>query len=488
MLFFHRRSRATKPRPWLLELRSSTWFITITVATAIFTDIFLYAVIVPVFPFQLADRVGVAKEDVQYWLSILLSTYSAALLVSAPMFGWLSDRIDERKNVLLAGLIVLCGATVMLCLAVNLPLLIVGRLLQGASAGVVWVTGLALLADTVGKEHAGQAMGYVGLAYSAAALIAPLLGGVVYAQAGYYAVFAMCFGMIGLDIVLRLLLIEKKVAKRWLVVDDVEPGQHGGARLEPIEPQSPTAAKDMSVPDTEAQVPDQQGTTNTIAKKLPPMLILLKSKRMQATFWACAVTALTLTVFDVTLPLFVEQTFHWSSVGAGVIFLALLLPSFFQPLFGWMVDKHGPKWMAGIGLLVCIVPYICLRFVDHNSMSQKVLLCALLFIIGIGVCLALAATMTEFTVICIEKEQRQPGSMGRGGAYAQSYSLFNVSWALGSLVGAYWAGGIKQAAGWGTMGWSLAILCAAVSVPTFIYVGGSLFKKNKNEHIVADSA
>lgn len=98
-------------RPWLLELRSSTWYITATVSTAIFTDIFLYAVIVPVFPFSLQSRQGVAEADIQHWLAVLLSVYGAALLVSAPFFGWLSDRIDNRREVLLAGLVVLGGVS-----------------------------------------------------------------------------------------------------------------------------------------------------------------------------------------------------------------------------------------------------------------------------------------------------------------------------------------------------------------------------------------
>lgn len=71
------------------------------------------------------------EADVQHWLSILLSVYGAALLVFAPLFGWISDRINSRRGLLLAGMLVLGGATVILCLARSLPLLIVGRTLQG---------------------------------------------------------------------------------------------------------------------------------------------------------------------------------------------------------------------------------------------------------------------------------------------------------------------------------------------------------------------
>lgn len=352
----------------------------------------------------------------------------------------------------------------MLCLAPNLAILAVGRFLQGAAAGCVWVVGLALLAESVGKEKAGQAMGYVALAYSIAALVAPLLGGIVYDRAGYYAVFAMAFGMIGLDIVMRLLLIEKKAASKWL----------------PVEPPVSEPPISEKLPTMQAEInPESQQLDTSIAKKVPPILILLKSRRMQATFFASLVAAMILTAFDVTLPLFVGDTFHWSSLGAGLIFLALLCPAFIQPIYGRLVDKHGPRWIAGAGLLICVAPFVCLRFVTQNSIQHKVLLCALLFVIGLGASLVLAATMTEFTIICTEKERKQPGSMGRGGAFAQSYALFNVSWALGSLIASYWAAGVKEVAGWGTMSWSFALLCGVITIPTCLFVGGSLIKQRR---------
>lgn len=304
-------------------------------------------------------------------------------------------------------------------------------------------------------------MGYVALGYSIAALVAPLLGGIVYNRAGYYAVFAMAFGMIGLDIVMRLLLIEKKVARKWIPVE---------ATLSELQ-ESEKVSTTPAIIEPESQQPEI-----TPAKKVLPILILLKSRRMQATFFASMVAAMILTAFDVTLPLFVEDTFHWSSLGAGLVFLALLSPAFVQPLYGRLVDQHGPRWIAGVGLLICVPPFVCLRFVTKSSIGDKVLLCALLFIIGSGASLVLAATMTEFTIICTEKERKKPGSMGRGGAFAQSYALFNVSWALGSLIASYWAAGIKELAGWGTMGWSFALLCGVVAVPSCLFIGGSLLK------------
>lgn len=169
----------TKP-PIFLDVRSSKWFIVFTVSMATFTDIFLYGIIVPVLPFAMTSRAGVAQDKVQTWISILLAVYGAALLVASPICGWYADRSSSRRLSLLAGLVMLGGSTVLLTVGSSIGVFVAGRVLQGFSAAVVWVVGLALLSDTVDSKELGLYMGYVGISLSMAILLAPLLGGIVY--------------------------------------------------------------------------------------------------------------------------------------------------------------------------------------------------------------------------------------------------------------------------------------------------------------------
>ena len=214
-------SPASKP-PYLLAFRSSTPFILFTICLAIFTDILFYGLIVPVIPFSLTIQVGVPNEQVQQWTAILLACYNITLFVGSPLVGFYADHTTSRRLPLLLGLLALAGSTLLLCLGKTLALLIVGRLLQGLSAAIVWSVGLALLADTMGKDI-GYAMGYVGISMSVGLLISPVIGGSVYAAAGYYAVYYIAFAVIFCDIVLRLVLIEKKVARQWINDDEAAP-------------------------------------------------------------------------------------------------------------------------------------------------------------------------------------------------------------------------------------------------------------------------
>lgn len=138
--------------------------------------------------------------------------------------GWAADHLSNRRTPLLFGLLALAGATILLQLGRNIGVLILGRVLQGFSAAVVWVVGLAMLADTIPKSELGQAMGYVLIAMSLGVFLGPLLGGVVFERAGYNAVYAMAYVLIALDVVLRILLVEKKPVQQIDIAHtDLEP-------------------------------------------------------------------------------------------------------------------------------------------------------------------------------------------------------------------------------------------------------------------------
>ena len=63
--------------------RSSKGFIYLVVNLAVFTDAYLYGLIIPVLPFALTGFVHVSKDDVQWWIGALLAAYGVGLLVGA---------------------------------------------------------------------------------------------------------------------------------------------------------------------------------------------------------------------------------------------------------------------------------------------------------------------------------------------------------------------------------------------------------------------
>jgi MFS family permease len=152
--------------------------------------------------------------------------------------------------------------------------------------------GQALLVDTVGQKEIGQTLGWVSISMSVSILIAPLLGGVVYEKAGYYPVFYMAFGLIALDIFLRLVLVEKKIARQWLPEEVADADGISTPAQGSSDPEKTGEEKPGEV------VPEDGNTTEPVsesapgarqASKYPPVFTLLKSRRLLAALWGCIV-------------------------------------------------------------------------------------------------------------------------------------------------------------------------------------------------------
>ncbi|KAH8425040.1 MFS transporter [Aspergillus melleus] len=392
------------------------------------------------------------------------------------------------------GLVALGAATALLCVGNHMGLWVAGRLFQGASAAVVWTVGCALLVDTVSRDELGQAMGYIGMGMTLGIMGGPLLGGVIYEHGGYYAVFGLAFGLVGLDIVFRLVMIEKKHAVRWLPRDPVQEEAEDKKIIPPTaetnnqnsldKPQPPSEQLPSTPePATESDAtPDKSASPRPRKGALGALQHLLASERMLASLWAYFIVSVVLTCFDSVLPLYVEETFGWAQTGQGLIFIPLSVPHILDPLVGYVIDTYGEsrRYLAAGALIASVPILVLLRFVTHNSMGQKVLLCALLVLTGVCLSVLLPSVMVEASYVVQDKEEQTPDIFGKGGAMALSYGLLNSAFAAGTIIGPFFAGFIRESAGWGTMTWAMAILTGVSVVPSLLCLGGFRLTRRKS--------
>lgn len=373
------------------------------------------------------------------------------------------------------GLALLGGGCALLCVGTNIALLICGRLLQGASAAIVWAVGCALLVDSVEKERLGQHLGYLGTGMAMGTLIGPLLGGVIYNRCGYYAVFGFAFAMVGLDIVLRVAVIERKGIKK-----DSDSSQSSSAVLsqslvassddrdivEPLDRVEATAVKG-EVEGAQFPTPELQ------RRQRGPLMVLLRSERVWASLWGYFVMSMINSCFDSVLPLFVEDTFGWSQLGQGLIFLPLSIPNFLGPVFGHINDKFSKarRYLAGGSFLGATVACVLLRLVSEDTIKWKVVLCVLLALLGLSFAALVPCLLSEIGFIVHEEEERNSGVFGRVQPVALVYGIMSFVFAAGSIVGPFLAGFIRESAGWNTMTWVLGLI-TGVSVIPMLTVGG----------------
>ncbi|KAF7185138.1 putative MFS-type transporter C18.02 [Pseudocercospora fuligena] len=371
-------------RERLRGFRSSVAFITFVISFSVYTDQFLYAAIVPVTPFALKEHGNISENHTQFWTAILLAVFGIGCFLSSPPWAWYTDHSRNRQIPFIIGLVILMGATVMLWLAPTIHVQIAGRVLQGVASTVVWTTGLAILVDTVGQEQVGEYAGYINIALNMGSLTAPLLGGIMFERRGFNAVFGLILGVIGLDIVFRLIMKERSssTARNGRPTDLERKGQ-ANTVIETHE----LAEENLSMASTIV--------SSSVNPKIPAMIRLLFSVRFLVALWGILVLAAVFSGFETVLPLHVNEIFGWDAEGSGLIFLPLSLPALLGPLIGKVTDRYGGRWFVA-GAFVALCPSLVLmRLVKENTLAQKALLVALLIIVGFCLTIILEPLFAE---------------------------------------------------------------------------------------------
>lgn len=157
---------------------------------------------------------------------------------------------------------------------------------------IVLIVGLALVANTVKPEKVGIAMASISIQLNLGLTLGPVLGGIVYDRAGWYGTFALGFGVLGMDILLRLIMIEKHIADRY-------------------RDQERTAISEIKEDKTSIRVHHRKC-------QLPEVIRLLRYPRLLAGMWLAFVEASIISAFDAVLPLHLNQLFGWTSFQTGM--------------------------------------------------------------------------------------------------------------------------------------------------------------------------
>ena len=134
-----------------------------------FVDMVGLLMILPLMPFY-ARTLGASSLMV----TLLIVSFTAAQLVSAPMWGRFSDRYG-RRPALLVGLGAAAIAYVVFAFANSLWLLLLSRLVQGAGGGTVGVI-QAYVADSTDSKNRAKALGWLSAATNVGVALGPPLG------------------------------------------------------------------------------------------------------------------------------------------------------------------------------------------------------------------------------------------------------------------------------------------------------------------------
>jgi len=114
-----------------------------------------------------------ATTDESTWV---LTSYLVSNAIMLPTSGWIARRIG-RKRLLLLSILIFTLASLLCGMAINMPMLIVARILQGVGGGGMQPLAQAILLESFPPRQHGTAMAVFGIGVIVAPIIGPTLGG-----------------------------------------------------------------------------------------------------------------------------------------------------------------------------------------------------------------------------------------------------------------------------------------------------------------------
>ncbi len=156
----------------------------------------VYVLMVPTMAMILAGAVfSVALPTIrdQYGLTVdmaawLVTAYSLPFMMLMPLYGRLSDSLGKR-NLILFGLGFFCIGTVITMVAQPLPLLLFGRLVQGAGVAGIAPLSMAIISERFSRSERGKALGTWNSVGPMMGIVGPLSAGVMIDLIGWRSIF-----------------------------------------------------------------------------------------------------------------------------------------------------------------------------------------------------------------------------------------------------------------------------------------------------------
>lgn len=301
--------------------------------------------------------------------------------VLVPITAFLMRRFSTRELFQASMLIFLLG-TVTSALATGFPILLTGRLIQAAGAGIIMPLLMTVILTLFPPEKRGAAMGMVGLAIIFAPAIGPTLAGYILENFAWESMF---YGMIPFALIVILLahIYLKNVSEKEFPKIDVPSvvlstigfgallygfSRAGGAGWSSAEVISTIAAGSISL---------ILFTWRQLAME-NPLLDLRAFKFNMFSLTTVINIAVTMVMYAdmMLLPLYLQSARGYTAVESGLLLLpGALIMGLMMPITGKLFDRFGAKWLAVIGLIITIVTTIgFIDLTDSTSYTYLVLM------------------------------------------------------------------------------------------------------------------
>jgi MFS transporter, DHA1 family, tetracycline resistance protein len=283
-----------------------------TIWTSVAIDLVGWGIVLPILPLYAEDF-----TDSKVTIGLLVAVFSLMQLVFAPVWGRVSDRVG-RKPVLIVSLAGTALGSLLMGVAWSLPVLFLGRIVDGISGGSISAAHAAVT-DMAAPGQRARLIGLLSAAFGIGFVVGPAIGGLA-ALEGRHLPFFVAAAIAGINAIVAVKrLPETRPVPSVRVVDASPP--HGGSTVQ------------------------------------NPML-----SRVQRLVLVVFVATSAFTAFEATFALFGEDRFDLTIAGTSGVFVVVGLSLvFFQAgMVHPVVARLGELGTVRAGLFLNVVGFVLL--------------------------------------------------------------------------------------------------------------------------------
>lgn len=169
------------------EKRGSTRLLMMVLSLSVLVGSITADSVNPVLPL-----ISKALEASKSQVSWIVSGIALVLAIGIPIYGRISDFFELRKLYIFA-IMILASGSLLCAIAPNLPLLVLGRMVQGAGMSAIPVLSVTAISKVFPQGKRGGALGIIAGSIGVGTAAGPIFGGVVGQYLGWNALFWFTF-------------------------------------------------------------------------------------------------------------------------------------------------------------------------------------------------------------------------------------------------------------------------------------------------------
>ncbi|WP_394217462.1 DHA2 family efflux MFS transporter permease subunit [Halobacillus trueperi] len=315
------------------------------------------------------DEMNVTANSAQ-WLTTVFMLVNGVMI---PVSAFLIERFTTRQ-LFISAMSVFAFGTILGGLALNFPLLLLGRVVQSAGAGVMLPLMQTVFLMIFPVHKRGAAMGYIGLVISFAPAIGPALSGYITSAYTWRYLFWMILPLAILIIVLAYFILKNVTELSYPKVDPVSiilSSIGFGGLLYGF-----TLAGNQgwtSIDTVTVLIIGAITLTLFIRRQLRmhhPMLEfrVFKYPVFAITTVIAMITFLGLIGAETLIPLYMQDMRDFSAFESGLALLpGAVITAFMSPITGRIFDKIGARLLAVVGLTIITGATLAFSFLNIET-------------------------------------------------------------------------------------------------------------------------